>query len=327
MSESAHIPHEYLCPITQEMMEDPVIAADGNTYERAAITSWLNRSKTSPVTEKDFKHKNLSDNYFLRYEISQFNKKNQPVSSLNQAEDPNKLLSSLQNLYINKKSYVGKLRTSIIYLANIKEDLESHLLGCKISNTVGISASMAGTGLMFTPLALLGILTMIAGSLTSVGTTVTQYFIEKKQLKKMKKILIDEEKAAVRYEVSMLKAKNLVEASNLAMQSYHIGSRIWKMVKEYRTLSALKALKSTKSIFSLKGGWPSIMAAGKNAKFLKASAIGAGLSAIDIVATWAVENSTLEEIKKQIENREKTIEKEVKEVQEIEKALVQDREN
>lgn len=34
-------PQEYMCPITQELMRDPVIGTDGNTYEREAIVTWL----------------------------------------------------------------------------------------------------------------------------------------------------------------------------------------------------------------------------------------------------------------------------------------------
>ena len=44
-------PAEYLCPITQEVMHDPVSTADGHTYERTAIERWLSRGKrTSPLT-------------------------------------------------------------------------------------------------------------------------------------------------------------------------------------------------------------------------------------------------------------------------------------
>lgn len=32
-----------LCPITYEVMKDPVMAADRFTYERAAIVEWFNR--------------------------------------------------------------------------------------------------------------------------------------------------------------------------------------------------------------------------------------------------------------------------------------------
>ena len=44
------VPEEYLCPITFEVMEEPVIAEDGHTYEREAIAAWLSGSQTSPLT-------------------------------------------------------------------------------------------------------------------------------------------------------------------------------------------------------------------------------------------------------------------------------------
>jgi hypothetical protein len=37
-------PDEYLCPITGEMMSDPVIALDGHSYERSAIEKWFKTS-------------------------------------------------------------------------------------------------------------------------------------------------------------------------------------------------------------------------------------------------------------------------------------------
>lgn len=46
----ATVPAEFVCPITQEMMQDPVSTVDGHTYERAAIERWLTRKRTSPLT-------------------------------------------------------------------------------------------------------------------------------------------------------------------------------------------------------------------------------------------------------------------------------------
>ena len=43
-------PNEFVCPITQELMHDPVLAADGFAYERSAIERWLHRKRTSPKT-------------------------------------------------------------------------------------------------------------------------------------------------------------------------------------------------------------------------------------------------------------------------------------
>ena len=32
--EEVEVPHEYLCPITMDLMREPVIAMDGHTYDR-----------------------------------------------------------------------------------------------------------------------------------------------------------------------------------------------------------------------------------------------------------------------------------------------------
>ena len=46
----ASINEDYLCPITHEVMMDPVIDPDGYTYERAAIEAWIRSHGTSPFT-------------------------------------------------------------------------------------------------------------------------------------------------------------------------------------------------------------------------------------------------------------------------------------
>lgn len=40
------------CTITQQLLVDPVIAEDGNVYERRALELWLLTKKTSPLTNK-----------------------------------------------------------------------------------------------------------------------------------------------------------------------------------------------------------------------------------------------------------------------------------
>ena len=44
------LPTQFVCPITGEVMEDPVSTVDGHTYERAAISRWLTMNRTSPMT-------------------------------------------------------------------------------------------------------------------------------------------------------------------------------------------------------------------------------------------------------------------------------------
>lgn len=59
------LPNMPACPITGEPMRDPVVAADGHTYERTAIARWLQTSDKSPLTGSVLAHKNLVPNYML----------------------------------------------------------------------------------------------------------------------------------------------------------------------------------------------------------------------------------------------------------------------
>ena len=45
-------PQEFVCAITHELMETPVVAQDGFTYERSAIEDWMRHKKTSPKTNE-----------------------------------------------------------------------------------------------------------------------------------------------------------------------------------------------------------------------------------------------------------------------------------
>ena len=44
------IPHEFKCPISREIMTDPVVTSDGHTYERSIIEQWFLTTTTSPLT-------------------------------------------------------------------------------------------------------------------------------------------------------------------------------------------------------------------------------------------------------------------------------------
>ncbi|CAN0454341.1 unnamed protein product, partial [Scytosiphon promiscuus] len=56
---------EHLCPITRCPMEDPAVACDGITYERAAIERWLSEHDTSPVTGQVLETKVVFKNWSL----------------------------------------------------------------------------------------------------------------------------------------------------------------------------------------------------------------------------------------------------------------------
>jgi len=56
----------FLCPITHDVMTDPVVASDGYTYERAAIARWFESSRKSPVTGQSLPYTDLVPNHSVR---------------------------------------------------------------------------------------------------------------------------------------------------------------------------------------------------------------------------------------------------------------------
>ena len=65
-------PLDFICPITTEVMSDPVMAADGHAYERTAIERWLATKSTSPMTGGELEHMGLSPHHMLRRMIREW---------------------------------------------------------------------------------------------------------------------------------------------------------------------------------------------------------------------------------------------------------------
>ncbi|KAJ1296353.1 hypothetical protein BS78_01G294000 [Paspalum vaginatum] len=76
------IPSYFLCPILQEPMRDPHVAADGFTYEADAIRGWLDRGgDASPVTGQPLAHRELAPNLALAAVIQDYTIRRQQYRS------------------------------------------------------------------------------------------------------------------------------------------------------------------------------------------------------------------------------------------------------
>lgn len=73
-------PNSLKCPITQELMKDPVMTSDGHTYERAAITQWLENHETSPLTNERLANNELIPNIPLKNVIHELRAGDAPDS-------------------------------------------------------------------------------------------------------------------------------------------------------------------------------------------------------------------------------------------------------
>lgn len=65
-------PQDFVCPITRSLMQDPVIAADGHSYERSAIEQWIATKRVSPKTNVPLHNTNLLPNHTLKAAIESF---------------------------------------------------------------------------------------------------------------------------------------------------------------------------------------------------------------------------------------------------------------
>jgi hypothetical protein len=126
---SATVPADFLCFISKKLMSDPVVAEDGETYERESIENFFSEKEklsspiTSPANGKSM-GKNLMPNNILRRQINDF-----------LAHNP----TSLQGMYFRKSLYSSALKAiserDIPGLRNLieadKRILDSHFEGNK----------------------------------------------------------------------------------------------------------------------------------------------------------------------------------------------------
>ena len=60
-----NIPTSFLCPITHNIMTNPYIDNEGNSYEYDAICKWLERNTSSPITRNVLLKSHLKPNRAL----------------------------------------------------------------------------------------------------------------------------------------------------------------------------------------------------------------------------------------------------------------------
>ncbi|KVH92441.1 Armadillo [Cynara cardunculus var. scolymus] len=90
------IPPDFCCPLSLELMTDPVIVASGQTYERAYIHNWIDLGLTvCPKTMQTLGHTNLIPNYTVKALIANWCESNNvklpdlaKITSLNKPSSP-----------------------------------------------------------------------------------------------------------------------------------------------------------------------------------------------------------------------------------------------
>ena len=70
---------EFICPISMQLMRDPVITPNGTSYERSAIEKWIREKGTDPITRNRITLSQLIPNLALRNAILASNTLSIPI--------------------------------------------------------------------------------------------------------------------------------------------------------------------------------------------------------------------------------------------------------
>ncbi|KAK1412621.1 hypothetical protein QVD17_34014 [Tagetes erecta] len=91
------VPSYFICPLTLQLMFDPVIVSSGQTYERDSIQKWLNNGfLRCPVTRQTLSHKNLIPNYTVKGLIANWcDENNIKVDHPDKSSSEDQLVSNL----------------------------------------------------------------------------------------------------------------------------------------------------------------------------------------------------------------------------------------
>lgn len=122
----AEHPNEFICPISLELLTDPVIVSTGHTFERESIEGWFAVGRdTNPVTGLPLPNQNLIPNIALRQAIETYSNRREQVIPL--------------------QPFVEEEMHRLIYQDAVEfvQALEAHIGMSAISTELGLDANAA----------------------------------------------------------------------------------------------------------------------------------------------------------------------------------------
>jgi hypothetical protein len=72
-SSSSGVPSLFLCPLSQRVLTDPVVACDGFTYDRRAVQEWFESGqRISPLTKQTLRSTATLPNHVVRCAVNEW---------------------------------------------------------------------------------------------------------------------------------------------------------------------------------------------------------------------------------------------------------------
>lgn len=199
------------------------------------------------------------------------------------------------------ENFLEKRAITIEALKQLRIRMSKHINNCKISNTVGNSASIIGGILcfIFPPV---GVPVLLAGSATSLGTSITESIIEKRVRTEYTELLREDSLAMKICE------SNLKDITTWLITVYSLGYSVSKaginFLKLSESIQAAKTLGTWSELITQLPSLANALSTGaKTAGTISGKILGISviISVADLVQTWISKNATLTSIDRDIQ--------------------------
>ncbi|OAY26020.1 U-box domain-containing protein 8 [Manihot esculenta] len=138
---ATQFPDDFKCPISLEIMSDPVILSSGHTFDRASIQRWLDSGhRTCPITKLPLPdHPPLIPNHALRSLISNYTLLSFPKSESSISLNPSE--SQPQTLFSTLTSPSSPLNSKLVLLSQLTRLTKlDHTLRRQLTESGAVSA-------------------------------------------------------------------------------------------------------------------------------------------------------------------------------------------
>lgn len=71
----------FTCPITSEIIKEPVTSKYGHLFEKAAIEEWIDKNHKCPMTQKPLERTDLFAQFAVKSAIEQYVKLNESINN------------------------------------------------------------------------------------------------------------------------------------------------------------------------------------------------------------------------------------------------------
>lgn len=156
---SQYIPKEYICCISQQIMDFPYCCRCGHTFERVCIVEWLNQNDTCPVSREYLNISQLHPNLALKNLIEDFKRKNPDYDTMmcepdalqaqaSQEENQTQYIQNPELILIDVQTNIFKTENNMIiklFTQNVPQRMPVNICcAIDVSGSMSINADIQG---------------------------------------------------------------------------------------------------------------------------------------------------------------------------------------